>query len=127
MTKPEWGTKRVCASCGKRFYDLNKAPITCPQCGTVLEFKKPTRPARSEAAKAEPKKVVPAAAAPAAEGWPEAEAGAEGEDLPDGEEGAEGGEDGEQEKDVIEDASDLGEDEDDVLEVKEHLNSPADE
>jgi uncharacterized protein (TIGR02300 family) len=123
VTKPEWGTKRVCASCGKRFYDLNKTPITCPQCGTVLEFKKPTRPARSEAAKAEPKKVVPVAAAPAAEEW----AGAEAEDLGDGEEAAEGDENGEQEKDVIEDASDLGEDEDDVLEVKEHLNSPADE
>jgi uncharacterized protein (TIGR02300 family) len=36
MTKPELGTKRLCASCGARFYDLLHSPITCPQCGTVL-------------------------------------------------------------------------------------------
>ena len=34
MAKPELGTKRVCASCSARFYDLNKDPITCPKCGT---------------------------------------------------------------------------------------------
>lgn len=37
MAKPELGTKRLCASCGAKFYDLNKAPITCPKCGTVYE------------------------------------------------------------------------------------------
>jgi uncharacterized protein (TIGR02300 family) len=36
MTKPELGTKRLCASCGARFYDLLHSPITCPECGTVL-------------------------------------------------------------------------------------------
>jgi uncharacterized protein (TIGR02300 family) len=36
MTKPELGTKRLCASCGARFYDLLHSPITCPKCGTVL-------------------------------------------------------------------------------------------
>jgi uncharacterized protein (TIGR02300 family) len=36
MTKPELGTKRLCASCGTRFYDLVHSPITCPKCGTVL-------------------------------------------------------------------------------------------
>jgi uncharacterized protein (TIGR02300 family) len=34
MAKPELGTKRFCASCGAKFYDLNKTPITCPKCGT---------------------------------------------------------------------------------------------
>jgi hypothetical protein len=29
MTKPELGTKRMCASCGARFYDLLHSPITC--------------------------------------------------------------------------------------------------
>ncbi|MCC6598830.1 MAG: FYDLN acid domain-containing protein [Alphaproteobacteria bacterium] len=28
------GLKRVCSSCGIRFYDLNKRPITCPGCAT---------------------------------------------------------------------------------------------
>jgi uncharacterized protein (TIGR02300 family) len=37
MAKPELGTKRLCASCSARFYDLNKAPITCPKCGTPFE------------------------------------------------------------------------------------------
>jgi uncharacterized protein (TIGR02300 family) len=33
MVKAAWGTKRSCQSCGARFYDLNKNPITCPKCG----------------------------------------------------------------------------------------------
>ena len=37
MAKPELGTKRLCAGCGAKFYDLNKDPITCPKCGTVYE------------------------------------------------------------------------------------------
>ena len=37
MAKPELGTKRLCASCGVKFYDLNKDPIHCPKCGTVYE------------------------------------------------------------------------------------------
>jgi len=28
------GLKRVCSSCGIRFYDLNKRPIACPNCAT---------------------------------------------------------------------------------------------
>jgi uncharacterized protein (TIGR02300 family) len=37
VAKPELGTKRLCASCGAKFYDLSKTPITCPKCGTVFE------------------------------------------------------------------------------------------
>jgi uncharacterized protein (TIGR02300 family) len=37
VAKPELGTKRLCAHCGAKFYDLNHAPITCPKCGTVFE------------------------------------------------------------------------------------------
>ena len=37
MAKPELGTKRLCAGCGAKFYDLNKDPIVCPKCGTVYE------------------------------------------------------------------------------------------
>jgi len=38
--KAERGTKRTCqsASCGARFYDLNRDPIACPICGTVYEM-----------------------------------------------------------------------------------------
>lgn len=28
------GLKRICMSCGARFYDLNKTPIICPACQT---------------------------------------------------------------------------------------------
>ncbi len=34
MAKPELGTKRVCVSCGAKFYDLTKVPAVCPKCGT---------------------------------------------------------------------------------------------
>lgn len=31
------GTKRVCQSCGSKFYDLNRTPITCPICHAVFQ------------------------------------------------------------------------------------------
>jgi uncharacterized protein (TIGR02300 family) len=37
VSKPELGTKRLCARCSAKFYDLNQAPITCPKCGAVFE------------------------------------------------------------------------------------------
>ena len=37
VAKPELGTKRLCASCSAKFYDLNHDPITCPKCGAVHE------------------------------------------------------------------------------------------
>ena len=37
MAKPEWGIKRTCQACGKKFYDLNKSPIICPSCGTEFD------------------------------------------------------------------------------------------
>jgi uncharacterized protein (TIGR02300 family) len=43
----ELGTKRLCAGCGVKFYDLNKEPIHCPKCGTVYEVVVATRPVRS--------------------------------------------------------------------------------
>jgi uncharacterized protein (TIGR02300 family) len=36
MPKEEWGTKRVCPTTGKRFYDLNKNPIVSPYTGDVV-------------------------------------------------------------------------------------------
>lgn len=33
MPKDEWGVKRVCPTCLKRFYDLRHDPMTCPNCG----------------------------------------------------------------------------------------------
>jgi uncharacterized protein (TIGR02300 family) len=38
MSKPELGTKRLCAYCGAKFYDLHHSPITCPMCNRVFEL-----------------------------------------------------------------------------------------
>ncbi len=38
MPKEEWGTKRVCPTTGKRFYDLNANPIVSPYTGEVVEL-----------------------------------------------------------------------------------------
>ena len=37
MAKREWGAKHTCMSCGGKFYDLHRNPITCPKCGTEAE------------------------------------------------------------------------------------------
>jgi len=42
MSKPARGTKRVCPSCGARFYDLGRSPITCPVCQAVYQMTPPT-------------------------------------------------------------------------------------
>ncbi|EAR52365.1 hypothetical protein OG2516_07807 [Oceanicola granulosus HTCC2516] len=38
MPKEEWGTKRVCPTTGKRFYDLNKSPIVSPYTGEAVNI-----------------------------------------------------------------------------------------
>ncbi len=88
MAKPELGTKRLCPSCGAKYYDLNRNPITCPKCGTLFEVVLTSRAAK--AAKAEVKPVEPEAeeeedlAAPEIVTLEEADAEAEGtEDVPD--------------------------------------------
>lgn len=60
MAKPELGTKRLCASCGAKFYDLSRNPIVCPKCGTVFEVVVPVSRAKPDAAR------TAAAAAPMA-------------------------------------------------------------
>ena len=42
MSKPARGIKRVCQSCGTRFYDLGRTPIVCPSCQTVYQVTQPT-------------------------------------------------------------------------------------
>ena len=36
MARPELGTKRVCPTTGRKFYDLNRDPIVSPYTGEVL-------------------------------------------------------------------------------------------
>ena len=42
MSKPARGIKRVCQSCGTRFYDLGRTPIVCPSCQSVYQVTQPT-------------------------------------------------------------------------------------
>jgi len=64
VAKPELGTKRLCGSCGAKFYDLSKDPIVCPKCDTVFEIVVPV--ARGRAAEAAALAAAGAAAAAAA-------------------------------------------------------------
>ena len=36
MAKSELGTKRICPTTGKKFYDLNKNPVISPYTGQVV-------------------------------------------------------------------------------------------
>ena len=103
MAKAEWGLKRTCQSCGARFYDLSKNPIECPKCGAEYDPEVLLKSRRGKAAAAVAKP-VPVVAVEEAEAEPaEAEAAEEEEDA------------------VIEDTSELGEDEEDVAEVIENV------
>ena len=46
MAKSEFGTKRVCPTTGKRFYDLNKNPVISPYTGEVVPIA-PVAPPRT--------------------------------------------------------------------------------
>lgn len=63
MAKPELGTKRVCVSCGAKFYDLQKVPAVCPKCGTEqpAELPRPRRSGGNVADDKRPKKPLPGA------------------------------------------------------------------
>jgi uncharacterized protein (TIGR02300 family) len=43
MPKEEWGTKRICPTTGKRFYDLNRSPIVSPYTGEVVDIESARR------------------------------------------------------------------------------------
>jgi len=45
VVKPELGIKRLCNSCGVRYFDLRKDPITCPKCATLFALP-PVAPSR---------------------------------------------------------------------------------
>jgi uncharacterized protein (TIGR02300 family) len=88
VSKPELGTKRLCAGCNAKFYDLLKTPIVCPTCEAVFVLPKvvPPRPRRGF----EPLPAIAAIVA-APELAPKAEdASATGEST-DGEKEADGG------------------------------------
>src|SRR5213080_97796 len=75
VAKSELGTKRICPTTGKKFYDLNKNPVISPYTGEVVPIA-PVAPPRTRADAAA--RASAAAAASAAEAVPEP---AEAEEL----------------------------------------------
>ncbi len=122
MAKRKWGVKRTCEDCGVRFYDLNRGNPRCPKCGAARAADKPAK-SRRGAAPREPRPdtappPAPPPQDPVAEPPSDAVEAAEGDDEAEGDlDKVKGGDDG-----LIEDASELREDEDDVSEVREHLD-----
>ncbi len=57
MPKEEWGTKRLCPTTGRRFFDLNKTPIVSPYTGEVIEFDTGNKSRVLVADKPDPKEV----------------------------------------------------------------------
>lgn len=118
LAKPEWGAKRVCQSCGARFYDLGRSPIVCPSCGAVFDLEVLNRARRA--------RPTPRVAAAAEEDLVrdepdelETESDLEEDVEVEEDDATIGGEDAQEEDEsLIEDASELGEDEDmsDVIE-----------
>src|SRR6185312_8193712 len=118
LAKPEWGTKRICPSCGTRYYDLIREQVVCPKCSTPFDPEAFLRARRSRPALPAERELEPAGAEEADTDIETEEAeGTEDEDeeaaaLPDGDE---------EDEELIEDASELGEDEDDMAEVIDNV------
>jgi len=102
LAKPEWGAKRLCQSCATKFYDFGRLPIVCPKCGSEFDPESVLKSRRRTPAKvAKPAKVAPA---------PTEEEDLEIEEAD--EEDIELEDDAEDDDSVIEDTSDLADDED---------------
>ncbi len=97
MAKPEWGTKRICPSCGTRYYDLMRESVICPKCSTPYDPEAFLKARRSRPPLPVEKEVAPV----------DADAEADIEAVEDEEEAvplAEGEEEEEEEEELIEDA-----------------------
>ncbi len=63
MPKDEWGVKRICPSCETRFYDLQRDPMTCPNCDASFDLDSLTsKKGPQRADKKEPVAAAPVAA-----------------------------------------------------------------
>jgi uncharacterized protein (TIGR02300 family) len=117
LAKPEWGTKRICPSCGTRYYDLMREQVICPKCSTPFDPEAFLKARRSRPALPVEKELAPVG--------DDADVDVDAEDVEaveDEEEAValvEGDE--EEEEELIEDASELGEDEDDMAEVIDNV------
>jgi uncharacterized protein (TIGR02300 family) len=117
VAKPEWGTKRICPSCGTRYYDLLRRPVVCPRCSTPFDPEAFLKSRRTRPAAPVEKELEPVGA-----GELDADVETEESEVPVEEEEAIPLEEAEEEdEELLEDASELGEDEDDMAEVIENV------
>lgn len=78
------GTKRVCQSCGSKFYDLDRDPITCPICNAVYQDQNaPIKPAIASSAEDDDDDEVISGSADGVEVVSLQEVEADENDLPD--------------------------------------------
>jgi uncharacterized protein (TIGR02300 family) len=119
LAKPEWGSKRICPSCGARYYDLMRDPIVCPKCSTAFDPEALLRARRARPAAPVEKVIEPVVADDIDADLETAEVEAIEED--EEEAGVPLEEAEEEEEELIEDASELGEDEDDMAEVIDNV------
>ncbi len=117
VVKPEWGTKRICPSCGTRYYDLLRKPVLCPKCSTPFDPEAFLRSRRTRPAAPVEKDLEPAGAEELETGLEPEEA----EEVQEEEEAVPLEEAEEEDEELLEDASELGEDEDDMAEVIENV------
>ena len=119
MAKPEWGTKRICPSCSTRYYDLMRDPVVCPKCSTPFDPEAFLKARRSRPVVPVEKELEPV-------GADEIDPDLESEEVEAAEEEEEDeevplDESDEEDEELIEDASELGEDEDDMAEVIDNV------
>src|SRR5215813_9766393 len=118
VAKPEWGSKRICPSCGTRYYDLMREPVICPKCSTPFDPEAFLKSRRARPAAPVEKELEPVGADELdTELEPDETEIAEEEE----EEAAPLEEAEEEDEELLEDASELGEDEDDMAEVIENV------
>jgi uncharacterized protein (TIGR02300 family) len=113
LAKPEWGTKRICPSCGTRYYDLLRDQVICPKCSTPYDPEAFLKARRARPVAPVEKEVAPVGDDVDVEDAEVVEDEEEAVPLAEGEE--------EEEEELIEDASELGEDEDDMAEVIDNV------
>ena len=58
MAKAELGIKRLCGSCGMRFYDFKRSPILCPGCSSEIDPSRIVKSGKSVSASKASEKVV---------------------------------------------------------------------
>src|SRR5271166_1815104 len=102
VAKPEWGSKRICPSCGTRYYDLMREPVICPKCTTPFDPEAFLKSRRARPAAPVEKELEPVGAEEH-----DTELEPEEADVADEEEAAPLEEAEEEDEELLEDASEL--------------------